>query len=148
MPLIPVENKVLIIPIRDPEKSKGGLWIPEEAKERVDQGVVYQIGPECCIVQAGDHVIFPGYSGQLLNVEGEGTFLLMRETDIALKIAPEEVSQSDCPGLYFKGNDGVYYTATVEMALFMIAKGIEESPWRHNFKWGSKQPTGVSPSGS
>lgn len=143
MPLQPYENKCLIIPIRDPDKSKGGLWIPEEAKERVDQGVVYAIGPQCCIVSAGDHVIFPGYSGTLISVEDEGTFIVMRETDIALKLSGNEVSQSDCPGLYFKGRDGVYYVATVEMALQLIAKGIEESPWRSNFKWGAKTPTGV-----
>lgn len=142
MPLLPYENKVLIVPIRDPDKSKGGLWIPEEAKERVDQGVVYAIGPTCEIVQAGDHVIFPGYSGQLIQVEDEGTFIMMRETDISLKITGDEVSQTDCPGLYFKGKDGVFFTATVEMALFLIAKGIEDSPWRANFKWGAKSPLG------
>lgn len=138
MALLPYENKVLIIPIRDPDKSKGGLWIPEEAKERVDQGIVYAIGPKCEIVQAGDHVTFPGYSGQLISVEDEGTFLIMRETEIVAKISGDEVSQSDCPGLYFRGIDKVYYTATVEMALQLIAKGIEESPWRANFKWGAK----------
>lgn len=128
------ENKVAIIPLFDPDKSPGGIWIPEQAKERCDQGVVKYCGPKCEIVAPGDYVLFPGYSGQNLRIEDEGVLIIMRETDVIAKIEGTDVNDLEIPGLYFKGADGVYFGATQEFATDLIAKALQDAPWRQSMK--------------
>lgn len=77
-----LEDKVAVRPIEDPSVSKGGIWIPDEAKQRVDQGVVIYRGPWTQHVRVGDHVLFSGYTGTKITVEDEGIFVLLREIDV------------------------------------------------------------------
>lgn len=124
-------DKVLIVPIYDPDKSASGLlYIPEQAKERVDQGIVHSVGPKCTTLQLGDLVTFPGYSGTQLYIEGEGTFIIMPENEITAILSGDEIDNTDVPGLYFRGKDGTYYQATVEFALHMMSQALKEAPWR------------------
>lgn len=132
--LTPPGDKVAIIPLFDPDKSPGGIWIPEMAKERCDQGVVKYCGPRCKIVKEGDHVIFPGYSGQTVLIEGEGLLIFMREIDVTATISGEALDNLEVPGLYFKGKDGVYFQATYEMAMHFIGDALQNSPWHQKFK--------------
>lgn len=128
------ENKVAIIPLFDPDVSPGGIIIPEMAKDRCDQGIVKYCGPRCEIVKEGDYVLFPGYTGQSVFLEGEGTLIFMREDAITARIEGQELEETEVPGLYFKGKDGVHFQANVEFALDLISKALQDAPWRRGFK--------------
>lgn len=118
-------DKVAIDPIFDPDKSPSGLLhIPEQAKERCDQGIVRYIGPDVKEVKIGDYVLFSGYSGTLMNLEGEGLLIIMNEPFIVATI--DEQRDPDIPGLYFKGTDGTYFNATYEQALQLIARAFSD----------------------
>lgn len=74
---------VAVIPVADPDQtSEGGLWIPEQAKQRIDQGIVKYTGPEVRDVSRGDHVQFTGYSGQKASIEDEGVLYFIHESEI------------------------------------------------------------------
>ena len=89
MPLKMLGARVAIIPIEDPSYH-GSLVIPDEAKQRIDQGVVAHIGPAVVDLKVGDHVIFSGYTGTKVSVEEEGIYFVMEETDVDLIIEDGE----------------------------------------------------------
>lgn len=126
-------RKVGIVPIFDPDKSPGGIWIPEEAKERCDQGIVKYLGPDCELLKLGDYVIFPGYTGQTVRIDNE-LLLIMNEDAVSAVIEGEDLESTEVPGLYFKGKDGVYFQANVEFALDLIGKAVNDAPWRKGMK--------------
>src|SRR2546427_12980345 len=107
------------------------IIIPDEAKERCDQGIIKYVGPEVENVRIGDHVLFSGYTGTLLDLEGEGLMIILPEDFITATIGYdwEEVAATKLPGLYFRSAKGGYFTATYEQAINIIARGLEESEW-------------------
>lgn len=78
-----LRNDIAVVPIEDPERTDSGLYVPDQAKQRPDNGIVKYLGPECEILSRGDHVIFGGYVGNRLALDDEGMLILMRETDVA-----------------------------------------------------------------
>jgi hypothetical protein len=129
-----IKNNVAIIPIRDAEKI-GHIIVPEMAKDRVDQGVIKYVGPDCTFATIGAFVTFSGYSGTLINIadperpndEGE-TLIIMSEDFLLAEILDPE--NTDVPGLYFYGGDGEYFPATYEQSMTLIARALQEAPWR------------------
>lgn len=95
-----IGNKVAITPINDPDKSAGGIWIPDQAKERCDQGIVKYIGPKVKWCKQGMYVAFSGYTGELFIMEGEGRVIIMPEDFIVCEIS--NVENVFVPGLFFK----------------------------------------------
>ena len=91
MKVRPLQDRVLIKRLEDDtEKTKGGLYIPDSAKEKPQQGKVMAVGKgrvndEGKIipldVKAGDKILFGKYSGSEIKVDGE-ELLIMREEDI------------------------------------------------------------------
>ena len=87
----PLQDRVLIKRLEDDvEKTKGGLYIPDSAKEKPQQGKVMAVGKgrtndEGKVipldVKAGDKILFGKYSGSEIKVDGE-ELLIMREEDI------------------------------------------------------------------
>jgi chaperonin GroES len=87
----PLQDRVLLKRLDESaEKTKGGLYIPDSAKEKPQQGKVIAVGKgrvndEGKItpldVKAGDKVLFGKYSGSEIKVDGE-ELLIMREEDI------------------------------------------------------------------
>lgn len=126
-----VGNNVAITPIFDPDISPGGLYIPEIAKERCDQGIVKYVGPKVKWVGIGDYVLFSGYSGTYLSVEGEGKVLIMPENYCIAKLHPET---TDVPGVYFRGVDGDYFPATYEMMMELAGEAFQNSQWFRDSK--------------
>jgi chaperonin GroES len=67
------------------EKTKSGLYIPDNAKEKPQRGVVMAAGPgkkdEPTVVKVGDTVLYGKYAGTEITVDGE-ELLIMRESDI------------------------------------------------------------------
>ena len=91
MKVRPLQDRVLIKRLEDDvEKTKGGLYIPDSAKEKPQQGKVMAVGKgrvndEGKIipldVKAGDKILFGKYSGSEIKVDGE-ELLIMREDEI------------------------------------------------------------------
>lgn len=81
----PINDRVVVKPAPAEEKTKGGIIIPDTAKEKPQRGEVIAIGPgkdgNLMTVSEGDIVLYGKYAGQELNYEGED-YLIMREDDI------------------------------------------------------------------
>ena len=90
MNLKPLADRVIIKPSEAEEKTKGGIILPDIAKEKPIEGTVVAIGPGKTSedgklvkpeVKVGDKVLYGKYSGTEVTVEGE-EYLIMRESDI------------------------------------------------------------------
>ncbi len=81
----PLSDRVLILPNPAEEKTAGGLFIPDTAKEKPLAGKVVAVGPgtkEVTMeVKEGDTVLYGKYSGQEITVDGV-EYLMMRQNDI------------------------------------------------------------------
>ena len=85
MSVKPLSDRVLIRPNPAEEKTAGGLFIPDTAKEKPLAGKVVAVGPgtkEVTMeVKEGDTVLYGKYSGQEITVDGT-EYLIMRQNDI------------------------------------------------------------------
>ncbi|MFP4035404.1 MAG: co-chaperone GroES [Desulfovermiculus sp.] len=90
MKLKPLHDRVLVKRLEEEEKTKGGIIIPDTAKEKPIRGEVVAAGPGKMSddgkrmemsVKVGDKVMFNKYAGTEIKVEGE-EHLVMREDDI------------------------------------------------------------------
>ena len=83
----PINDRVVVKPAPAEEKTKGGIIIPDTAKEKPQRGEVVAVGPgkdgNLMTVQVGDTVLYGKYAGQELNYDGED-YLIMREDDILI----------------------------------------------------------------
>jgi chaperonin GroES len=86
----PLHDRVLIRRVEEGETIRGGIIIPDSAKEKPQEGVVVSVGKgksndEGKVfpldVKAGDHVLFGKYSGTEIKIDGE-EFLIMREEEL------------------------------------------------------------------
>ncbi len=81
----PLSDRVLIEPMAAEQKTASGLYIPDTAKEKPQQGKVIAVGngkkDEPLTVKVGDTVLYGKYSGTELKLEG-ADYLMMREDDI------------------------------------------------------------------
>ena len=91
----PLHDRVVVKRIDAEEKSKGGIIIPDTAKEKPQEGEVVAVGPGgrdengkliAIGVKAGDRVLFGKWSGTEVKLEGE-ELLIMKESDIMGVIA-------------------------------------------------------------
>ena len=90
MKIRPLQDRVLVQPILDKEVQKGGIIIPDSAKEKPIEGRVKAVGEgklnenatrTKLSVKVGDKVLYGKYAGTEIKVDGED-YLLMREDDI------------------------------------------------------------------
>ncbi len=90
MNLTPLHDRVLVKAAEAEETTKGGIIIPDTAKEKPMQGTIIAIGNGKLLddgkiaplqVKVGDKVLYGKYAGTEINVEGDD-FLIMREADI------------------------------------------------------------------
>jgi chaperonin GroES len=85
----PLHDRVIVKRIEETEKTKGGIIIPDTAKEKPQEGKVVSVGPgrleEGKVipldVKAGDKILFGKYSGAEIKLDGE-EHLILREDDI------------------------------------------------------------------
>ena len=126
-----IRDIIGVAAIGDPSKTPSGLFIPDEARERSDQGVVAYIGPDVKDIKIGDYVIFSGWTGTSLHVEGEGLIILLPEDQVIAV-----VHQVDTPisGLYHIDKDGKIFPATYESSVSLIREQFWELPRRLNLK--------------
>ena len=90
MKIRPLHDRVLVKRLEEENMSKGGIIIPDSAKEKPVQGEIIAVGDGKILesgtkiemnVKAGDKVLFSKYAGSEVKVEGE-ELLIMREDDI------------------------------------------------------------------
>ena len=86
----PLSDRVLVQALEDTEQMRGGLYIPDTAKEKPMQGKIVAVGPGKLSdenerikpdVEVGQTVLYGKYSGTEVSVGGD-EFLILRETDI------------------------------------------------------------------
>ena len=80
----PLQDRVIIKRVKEEEKSKGGIIIPDTAKEKPIEGEVIAVGNgkvRPLDVKAGDRILFGKYSGTEVKIDGE-EHLILREDDI------------------------------------------------------------------
>ena len=90
MKIRPLSDRLVVKRTVEEEKTKGGIFIPDTAKEKPLEGVVVAVGSGKSLkngkthpldVKAGDKVLFGKYSGTEVKVEGED-LVLLREDDV------------------------------------------------------------------
>ncbi len=90
MKLSPLGDRILVKRIDEEEQTKGGIIIPDTAKEKPQEGKVVAVGPGKTNdegntvplnVKKGDKVLFSKYAGTEINIEGE-EHLFIREEDV------------------------------------------------------------------
>ena len=81
----PLSDRVVVEPLEAETKTASGLYIPDSAKEKPQQGKVLAVGKgtkdEPTTVKVGDTVLYGKYSGTELKLDGKD-YLIMRESDI------------------------------------------------------------------
>ena len=86
----PLGDRVLVRRVEEEAKTKGGIIIPDTAKEKPQEGEVVAVGPGGrdedgeriqMDVKAGDRILFGKWSGTEVRIDGED-LLIMKETDI------------------------------------------------------------------
>ncbi|NIR45592.1 MAG: co-chaperone GroES [Gemmatimonadetes bacterium] len=95
MKLQPLADRVVVKPLEETEQMKGGLYIPDTAKEKPQQGEVVAVGPGRMSedgkrieteLKVGDRVIYGKYSGTEVTV-GDDEVLILREADVLAVVA-------------------------------------------------------------
>jgi chaperonin GroES len=90
MKIRPLGDRILVKRIKEEEKTKGGIFIPDTAKEKPQEGRIVAVGKGkmteagklvALEVKAGDTVLFGKYSGSEVKLDGE-EHMIMREEDL------------------------------------------------------------------
>ena len=86
----PLADRVVVSPLEEEEQMRGGLYIPDTAKEKPQSGKIVAVGPGKLSdegvriapdVEVGQTVLYGKYSGTEVTVEGE-EYLILRESDV------------------------------------------------------------------
>src|SRR5256714_11731080 len=90
----PLADRVVVRALEETEQMRGGLYIPDTAKEKPQQGEIIAVGPGRyekdkrvpMEVKAGDKVLYGKYSGTEVTIDGE-QYLILRESDVLAVIS-------------------------------------------------------------
>jgi chaperonin GroES len=91
--LQPMGNRLVVKPMQTEEKTKSGIYLPDTAKEKPQEGKVIAVGPGKVTddgkripmeVEVGDIIIYAKYGGTEIKIEDED-LIIMREDDILAK---------------------------------------------------------------
>jgi chaperonin GroES len=77
----PLKDRVFVSYSEEGEKTAGGIYIPDSAKEKPQKGKVEAIGSEVKDVKVGNTILFDKYSGSKINMDGTD-YLIVKEEDI------------------------------------------------------------------
>ena len=90
MQLRPLGDRVVVQPIEREERTQGGIYLPDTAKEKPQEGKVVAVGSGKLLqngerapvsVKVGDRVLFPTYAGTEVKIDGT-EYLIMNENEI------------------------------------------------------------------
>ena len=86
----PLADRIVVEPLEETEEMRGGLYIPDTAKEKPQQGTVVAVGPgrrtdkgelPKVEIDTGDRVLYGKYSGTEVTVDGND-YLIVKESDV------------------------------------------------------------------
>ncbi len=85
-PVAGSKNRIIVKAAAAEEKTAGGIYIPDTAKEKPSKGLVLATSPKdedgnAPVVKVGDTILYGKYAGTEIQIEGE-EYLIMRESDI------------------------------------------------------------------
>ncbi|MDR0611685.1 MAG: co-chaperone GroES [Planctomycetaceae bacterium] len=92
--LKPLDDRIVVQPVEAEEKTAGGLFLPDTAKEKPQRGTVIAVGPGKLLdsgdraalsVAIGDEVIYGKYSGSDIEIDGQ-EIKILRESDVLAKV--------------------------------------------------------------
>ena len=98
----PLQDRLIVKRVKEEEKTKGGIIIPDTAKEKPQEGEVIAAGTGArsengevhpLEVKAGDRVLFGKWSGTEIKLEGQD-LLIMKESDVLGVIEPDSVAKA------------------------------------------------------
>jgi len=90
MKIRPLQDRVIVRRVKEEEKTRGGLFIPDSAKEKPVEAIVLAVGNGKVLedgtvrkleIKAGDRILFGKYTGSEVKIDGEEA-LILREDDI------------------------------------------------------------------
>ena len=90
MKLRPLQDRVIVRRVKEEEKTRGGLFIPDTAKEKPVEAIVLAVGNGKVLddgtvrksdLKAGDRILFGKYTGNEVKIDGEDA-LILREDDV------------------------------------------------------------------
>ena len=99
--LQPMADRLVVKPIEKEEVTKGGIFLPDTARERPQEGEVMAVGPGrltedgkrvAMEVKVGDRVIYARYGGTEIKIDDE-ELIILRESDILAKKAARKVAK-------------------------------------------------------
>ena len=99
----PLHDRVLVRRVKEEEKTRGGIIIPETAQEKPQEGEVIGVGPGArdedgerieLDVKVGDRILFGKWSGTEVKIDGE-ELLIMKESDIMGVIEDKKSKKKD-----------------------------------------------------
>lgn len=88
--LVPLGDRIVVQREVSSEKTVGGIYLPDSAKDRPTRGKIIAVGDGRVLengsrnalqVKVGDHVLFTSYAGESIEIDGE-EYLLMNETEV------------------------------------------------------------------
>jgi chaperonin GroES len=91
--LQPLADRIVVKPVKKEEMTKGGIFIPDTAKEKPQEGEVVAVGPGRITddgkripmdLKVGDHVIYAKYGGSEIKID-DIEMIILRESDILAK---------------------------------------------------------------
>jgi len=90
MDIRPLYDRILVKRVENPQKSRGGLFLPESASEKPSEGEILAVGQgrladdgvvKALAVKVGDRILFSKYAGNEIKVDGEER-LVLREDEV------------------------------------------------------------------
>jgi chaperonin GroES len=94
MKLQPMHGRVLVKPRDAEEKTPGGIYIPDTAKVKLQEGEVVAVAKDATDeVAVGDHVIYKEFAGTEVKIEGEEHILLTDDDLLAKYIAVDKIPE-------------------------------------------------------
>lgn len=77
----PLKDRVFVSYTEELERTSGGIYIPDAAKEKPQRGKIEAIGDEVKQVKVGDQILFDKFSGSKIKI-GDQEYLILKEQDI------------------------------------------------------------------
>ena len=94
MKLRPINGRILVKPFQAKEKTSGGIYFPDTAKEKLQEGEIIALAEDATDeVVVGDHVIYKEFAGTEVKIEGEDYILLTEDDLLAKYTAVDKITE-------------------------------------------------------